>query len=156
MNSPSWREVSIQLNISKNRMKLDLPEPLAPMNTAACGRPEMSTSASDLKPSIRTDSIIVGGIILVLLGYTHSTGKLQEFASDIDLALVVDASSLTIHNALVALGAQARRAPATLLATESLPYPIYHASLQSRRNPYQGKSQGGSDNMVSPFGKLQF
>ena len=70
--------------------------------------------------------------------------------------LVVDASSLTIHNALVALGAQARRAPATLPATESLPYPIYHASLQSRRNPYQGKSQGGSDNMVSPFGKLQF
>ena len=90
------------------------------------------------------------------MGYTHSTGKLQEFASDIDLALVVDASSLTIHNALVALGAQARRAPATLPATESLPYPIYHASLQSRRNPYQGKSQGGSDNMVSPFGKLQF
>ena len=59
MKSPSRRERSIQLSISKKRMKLDLPEPFAPMRTVASGRSESSTDRRDLKPSMRTDSILV-------------------------------------------------------------------------------------------------
>ena len=58
-NSASRRERSIQLIISKKRMKLDLPEPLAPMKTAALGISFTSTFAKDLNPRICTDSIVV-------------------------------------------------------------------------------------------------
>ena len=62
MNSARLRERSIQLIISKKRMKLDLPEPLAPISTAAFGISDMAKSARDLKPRIVTDSILVGFI----------------------------------------------------------------------------------------------
>ena len=38
-------------------MKLDLPEPFAPMSTVACGIPDISTSARERKPRILMDSI---------------------------------------------------------------------------------------------------
>ena len=59
-NSASLRDLSIQLSISKNRMKFDLPEPLAPIRTAALGIPTSSTSANDRKPLMRTESIRFG------------------------------------------------------------------------------------------------
>ena len=52
-NSASCRDLNIRLNISKKRMKLDLPEQLAPIRTAALGISEISTSANDRKPRIR-------------------------------------------------------------------------------------------------------
>ena len=39
MNSASLCAPSIQLSISKKRMKFDLPEPFAPIRTAALGIP---------------------------------------------------------------------------------------------------------------------
>ena len=50
-NSSSRRTRSIQLTISKNRMKLDLPDPSAPIRTVVSGNPVSSTSARDLKPA---------------------------------------------------------------------------------------------------------
>ena len=51
-------------------MKLDLPEPLAPIRTAAFGISVILKSARDLKPLMLTDSILVGGIEFGLL-VTH-------------------------------------------------------------------------------------
>ena len=57
----SWSllDLSIQLSISKKRMKLDLPEPLAPISTVAWGISDISTSARERNPRILMDSILI-------------------------------------------------------------------------------------------------
>ena len=54
---------SIQLSISKKRMKLDFPEPLDPIKMLVAPKFESSTSARDLNPQIRTDSSLVVAVI---------------------------------------------------------------------------------------------
>ena len=58
-NSPRRADRSIQLSISKKRMKLDFPEPLDPIKTLVALKSESSMSAKDLNPRIRTDSSLV-------------------------------------------------------------------------------------------------
>ena len=50
MKRPSCRGFTIQLNISKNFRMLDLPQPFAPISTAAIGISSSEKSANDLKP----------------------------------------------------------------------------------------------------------
>ena len=56
--SPSLDERSIHPSISKKRMTLDLPDPLAPMRTVTGGRPSSFTSTSDRNPRMLMFSIL--------------------------------------------------------------------------------------------------
>jgi hypothetical protein len=48
---------SIQASISKNRITLDFPAPLAPINTVSCGSASSSTAARLRKPLMLTRRI---------------------------------------------------------------------------------------------------